>query len=173
MRLCRWLFIFLMFIPVVSYSNTFDTYVNKHCIKGCVSSSNILKSSMEVASSMDLDFKMLLAIAKVESGYRVRAKNGSNVGLMQTHLRWHRSKFSSKNYYDVKDNIKVGAIVYRDCLKKHKGNIRKALRCYNGGGDKLYVSKVMKAYKDIITIQAFKDMDKDPLGGFLTAMNFV
>lgn len=173
MLLRRIIFILLLSflaLPAITYSNSFDNYLRTHCVRGCVDSSNILRSSMEVANDLDLDFKMLLAISRVESGFRPKAKNGSSRGLMQVHLKWHRDKFKSKDYYDVKDNIRVGAIVYRECLKRRKGNTRKALRCYNGGGDKNYVQKVMKAYNQIVKLDTFKDIDKDPLGSFINML---
>lgn len=170
MRLTKWILFILLFIPSIALGNNFENYLNKHCIKGCVDSSDILKSGMEVANELDLDFKMLLAIAKVESGYRLNAKNGKSVGLMQTHLRWHRNKFRTKNYFELKDNLRVGAMVFKECLTRSKGSLSKALRCYNGGGDKNYTNKVMKAYSQITRLDTFKHMDKDPLGSFINIL---
>ena len=50
------------------------------------------------------------------------------------------------------DNLRVGAMVYRDCARKHIGSREKALLCYNGyqkNGMKIYVPKVLQVYKEL------------------------
>lgn len=130
---------------------TLADHIKRHCYKACVKPSELRQAVHHAASSLQVDHKILLAIIQVESAFKPRAKNGSNVGLNQVNLRYHRKRFEGKNFYDVQQNVLAGAQVYRACLTRAKGNQTKALRCYNGHhlGDPKYVIKIRKAYSQI------------------------
>lgn len=130
-------------------------YIEKHCRQNCIDPAVLHFGVEAVADELDVNPVVLLAIVKVESNFRIKAvntKNGKSAGLMQIQVRWHKDKFRGKNHLDIMDNLRVGAMVYRDCAKKHNGNREKALLCYNGyqrNGMKTYVPKVLQAYKEL------------------------
>lgn len=141
----------------VEYPSTdkLSSYIEKHCREKCIDSAVLHFGVGAAADELGVNPVVLLAIVKVESNFRIKAmntKNGKSVGLMQIQVRWHKDKFRGKNHLDIMDNLRVGAMVYRDCAKKHKGSREKALLCYNGyqkNGMKIYVPKVLQVYKEL------------------------
>jgi soluble lytic murein transglycosylase-like protein len=111
---------------------------------GVVNSSSLIAAVDMAASAHKLDNKLLLSVAYVESKFDVKARNGSSVGLMQVHLRYHRDKFKGASVFNPYANMFVGAQILKECMNKMDNNVKKALRCYNGGGDKNYPAKVLK-----------------------------
>lgn len=128
---------------------TLFDYIKDSCRVNCVNHELLLDSITKASTDHNVDKKLVLAIIRVESSFTVKAKNGSNVGLNQVNLRYHKPKFKGKDYYDVNQNVYVGTKILSDCSKKSKGSVIKTLRCYNGGGDNRYASKVMMHLKDI------------------------
>lgn len=124
-------------------------YIKKNCPKNCVAARTLNTVVKQQAKKHKVDKHIIMAIVRVESSFNVKAKGSGSVGLTQVMPRWHRAKFKGGNYYQVNNNISAGTQVYQECNKKTKGNIRRALACYNGGGDRRYVPKVMKAYAEI------------------------
>lgn len=106
--------------------------------------SSIVTAVDMAADAHKLDRKLLMSVAYVESKMNVKARNGSSVGLMQVHLKYHRDKFKGASVYNPYANMFVGAQILRECMDRSKGNVKQALRCYNGGGDKNYPTKVFK-----------------------------
>ena len=132
---------------------TLQDYIDINCKRKCVDQEALLKAVHNAAKSHSLDFMKLIAIIKVESSFRIRAKNDTSVGLAQVNLTFHKKSFK-KDYYDVDDNVLVGAGVYARCKKKYPGDELNPLRCYNGEKSKnfRYANKVMKAYRDIVKL---------------------
>lgn len=128
---------------------TMSDYIELHCKSKCAEQEELLQAVWDASSVYDVDPVMLLAIVKVESGFKPAAKSGSNIGLMQVHLRWHRFKFEGIKPTDIQANVLVGAFIYRGYLDKEKGNTARALKRYNGFGDSRYVTKVEKARGEI------------------------
>jgi len=139
----------LLLYSNLAYSHTLESYIDSQCNKNCVSKYELIDAIYNVKNDLVVNYRFILAIIKTESNFNKKAKNGSSIGLMQVHLRYHRSKFNSDNYYNPNDNIRVGVSIFNDCYSRKKGNLKKTLRCYNGGGDPNYVSKVYSAYKAI------------------------
>lgn len=153
-------------LPVQAQTDLQDV-IDKYCRKDCVSAEKLTDVVTRVSKSYKLDVNAVLAIIHVESKYHIKAKNGSSVGLSQVLLRYHKPKFLGKNYYDVEDNVFAGMQVLRDCLKRTKGNYDKAFGCYNGGGDKNYVSKVRKVRAMMKEVNK-PEIHPDPLARFLS-----
>lgn len=136
-------------------SSKLDRYIQKHCKSGCIDGDVLLFGVSSVAKEVGVNPVTLLAIMKVESNFKPRAtntKSGRSLGLMQIQVYWHKAKFKTNDYYAYMDNIRVGALVYKDCVKKYKGSREKALWCYNGhqeAGMKTYVKKVITAFNEI------------------------
>lgn len=150
----------------VAHSKPLQDIINHYCKSGCISAQDLTQYTSQASKTYRVDQIALLAIIHVESKYHVKAKNYSSVGLSQIHLRYHKPKFLGKDYYNPQDNIFVGGKVFKDCLVRHKGNYPKAYTCYNGGGDKNYQSKVIKAYK-MISQALLPPVTEDIIGAFI------
>lgn len=147
-------------------------YMQYHCRSGCVGEGDLVTSVMSTASMLNIDFKDLLAIVKVESNFKPKAKSGKNRGLMQVNVRYHQDKLKGKDVYDVATNIAVGGQIYSDCLDKSRGEKRNALKCYNGSSKKsLYANKVMKAIKEISQFQVVQVPQSDEDNPFMKEGN--
>lgn len=127
-------------------------YIQKVCKKDCVDGEVLLAAVNQAATELNLNQIALLALVETESGFRVHATNGNSgksVGLTQVQVYWHKNKFHTKDHYDVFDNVRVGALIYKECVTRHKGSRDNALWCYNGHtkhGKQIYVPKVQKSY---------------------------
>lgn len=135
--------------------STLSSYIQTKCKQNCVDTEVLQLAVKEAGNEFGINPLTLMAIAGVESGYRAKAinkKSGKSVGLMQIQVFWHKSKFQSKNYFDIFDNVRVGAMIYKECVDKYKGSREKALWCYNGHtghGAKIYVPKVLAEMKQL------------------------
>jgi soluble lytic murein transglycosylase-like protein len=131
-------------------------HIAKHCKVDCVDAALFKMAVQEAATEKHVDPMIMTAIIQVESGFKVKAtnrNNGISAGLTQVQVGWHKKKFKSVNYYDVFDNVMVGAGIYRDCAERHAFNRKKALWCYNGHqktGMAKYVPKVLRAHQELI-----------------------
>ena len=135
--------------------STLVSYIQTKCKQNCVDIEVLQLATQEAGKELNINPLTLMAIAGVESGYRAKVTNktsGKSVGLMQIQVFWHKSKFQSKNYFDVFDNVRVGALIYKQCVDKYNGSREKALWCYNGHtrqGMKTYVPKVLSEIKQL------------------------
>lgn len=141
----------LLFANQAAYADTLESHIAKTCKRGCVDSNTLLNATVNQAEELKIDFKLLLAVITVESGFILMAKNKGNAGLMQVLVSVHKHKFKT-NVFDPNENIRVGASILKECTVRHR-SIPSSLRCYNGGGDKKYPSKVLKALAQVRSIQ--------------------
>lgn len=155
----------LSYLSPVS-AQTLQQTIDKFCRKDCVSAEKLTHVAKKAGQSYKVDHRAILAIVHVESKYHIKAKNGSSVGLTQVLLRYHRPKFKTNNPYNVEDNVFTGASIFRDCLRRTRGDYEKAFRCYNGGGDPRYVPKMRTAYSMMRSLELPKTSE-DPLLDFL------
>lgn len=102
----------------IALSNSEQDYVRKMCKKYNVS------------------FEMVLALMKVESGYKASAKSKTNdYGIMQINKGNHsflKKKLGVKNFLDFKQNTQAGVYMLSRYTAKHS-DIHKVLMCYNLG----------------------------------------
>lgn len=135
-----------------------NSYIASVCKSDCVDGNLLLMAVNQAATEFSVNPITLLAIIKSESSFKHRAVNkssGKSVGLSQVQVYWHKKKFTTKNYFDVFDNVRVGAIIYKDCIDRWNGSREKALWCYNGhqkAGMHTYVPKVMKSYRELSSL---------------------
>lgn len=113
---------------------------------------------LEEVSSIynELDKDLLEAIIWQESNYNPYSKLGTCYGLMQINDCYHRGRaskllipiYSTKDWYNINTNIKVGADLFWDILCACDGNETKALMMYNMGnrGATLYDNGVISSY---------------------------
>lgn len=149
-----------------AHAQSLQSLIDTYCKKDCISAQSLTDISAKIAHSHGIDQRAVIAIVHIESKYHIRAKNGSSVGLSQVLLRYHKKKFKGSNFYEPEDNLFAGMKVFSECLNKMKGNYSKAFGCYNGGGDKKYVGKAIKAYAMMKTIE-LPQTHPDPLQAFL------
>ena len=142
MEFVRFFLLAVMLFPFTVYSdfNSNDT-ITQTKIKEAVT---IASETYKVKPSL------ILSVIQVESKFKPTARNGSNVGLMQVHTKYHKHKFGGNSYYNIYTNVFVGTSILKECLTKHKNKTKPALMCYNGGGDRNYVTKVIKVLKSNI-----------------------
>ena len=152
------------FLTHLSYGNSVDklqAYIDKNCKSGCVDASLLAMAIEKASTETGASQNMLIAIIKPESNFQTKSINknkGKSVGLFQIQVRWHREKFRSRNYSDVFENVRAGALVYKGCMDKWNGSKERALWCYNGHqkfGMKNYVPKVLLAYREISQLRVF------------------
>lgn len=135
-----------------SASDPLAMYIDTYCKKDCVDSGLLRTAVSEATVNTKVDPVLLLAVIQVESGFHHKALNtvnGKSVGLTQVQVYWHRDKFKSGNYFDVFENVKAGSDILNACQAKHRGDVNKALWCYNGhqpNGVAKYSKKVLAAY---------------------------
>lgn len=134
----------------LTYNQELAQYVAKVCSSKCVDTQVLLMAIKLASERHGVQEDELLAIMRVESSFNTKAKNARSVGLMQVNLAYHAKSFKVSPY-DVFSNIDVGASIYKACLIKRKGNVARALRCYNGEArkDMVYPNKVLKVLTEI------------------------
>ncbi|QID32605.1 lytic transglycosylase domain-containing protein [Pampinifervens florentissimum] len=108
-----------------------------------------------------VDPVLLIAIAKVESNFNLRAinvnRNGTrDYGIMQINSHWlERYKIPKEWLFEPCYNIHFGAMVLRKCMEQYK-DISHAVDCYNKGskakGHGAYVERVFRNYKRYYTM---------------------
>lgn len=116
----------------------------------------IVVASYRWASEFNIDVRLLLAIARVESNFYQHAISPSGAyGLMQVIPVWHKDKIikarqelGNPEIFNVNTNIYLGAWVLKDCMKRTASKTSKALLCYSGQTPG-YDSKVMSHYSTI------------------------
>lgn len=152
-----------------AHAQTLQDHIDTYCKVDCVNADKVVDVAYRAGQSYGFDYKTFLAIIHVESKFHTKAKNGRSVGLTQSLLTYHRPKFRGKNYFAIEDNMFVGAEIFGDCVRRHRGNYQAATTCYNGGGDRRYWSKVQRALKVIRGLELPRP-SLDPLGEFIIRM---
>lgn len=131
-------------------ANSYAEYINGRCGNNCIHVGNMINEAVQIASELHkVNPDVIIAVMQVESNFNPKAQNKSSKGLMQVHLKYHRSKFKGTSPMNVYANVYVGTSILRECMDKRQGNLSRALRCYNGGGDPEYVKKVLTAINSI------------------------
>lgn len=140
--------VLFMMVSMLGHAVTLENHIESKCKRGCIDEYTLLNASTQAADLYGLDFRLVLAIISIESGFMVLAKNKGNVGLTQVLLKYHRDKFRGKNYFDPYENVRVGSSILRACKDKHHGT-EMQLRCYNGNPGNKYSKKVLAEYSKI------------------------
>jgi soluble lytic murein transglycosylase-like protein len=108
----------------------------------------LVNTAYKVGRELKIDPLLLLAVIAVESRYNPFAESSVGAqGLMQVMTSVHQSKFDAygkKGALDPVANIRVGAGILKDCIKR-RGSIDGGLACYvgaSGANDGGYGEKV-------------------------------
>jgi hypothetical protein len=95
----------------------------------------LVNTAYKVGRELKLDPLLLLAVIAVESRYNPFAESSVGAqGLMQVMTSVHQAKFDAygnKGPLDPVANIRVGASILRDCIKR-RGSVAGGLACYVG-----------------------------------------
>jgi len=110
----------------------------------------LVKAAFDTGREVGLDPLLLLAVMAIESGFNPYAESGVGAqGLMQVMAKVHSDKLryfgGPSAALDPLANIKVGALVLKDCIARG-GTLAGGLRLYNGStstDDGGYGAKVM------------------------------
>ena len=97
---------------------------------------------------------LIVALMKVESSFNSYAISNSNaLGLSQVIPKYHKDKirqitkeFGYFDIFDIKQNIKLGVMVYEEYLNQ-LGSVSKALTQYNGNQPDIPYDKMVMAEK--------------------------
>lgn len=112
----------------------------------CKQARETLKVVMDEAVRHDVGVALAVGLALHESGFRTDAKsNTGDHGLLQVNYRWHKDKVRAlRDLYDPRVNTRIG-LSYLKTLLERKGNVRLALRHYNGANARTpYPDEVLK-----------------------------
>ena len=116
----------------------------------------IVSTTHQVANEHHLDPVLLLSIMAAESSFDTKATSAHGaVGLMQALPQAHQDKITklglqNSQLHQISPNIRLGALIFKDCLQKSHGNIQSALQRYNGSihdHKASYARKVMRFYE--------------------------
>lgn len=95
----------------------------------------LVNTAYKVGRELKVDPLLLLAVIAVESRYNPFAESSVGAqGLMQVMTSVHQSKFDAygkKGALDPVANIRVGAGILKDCIKR-RGSVEAGLACYVG-----------------------------------------
>lgn len=114
---------------------------------------DIVNAAIKWSTEFNLDVKLLLSVAKIESNFNKHSISPSGAyGIMQVIPVWHkdkildaRNRLGNPELFNINTNIYLGARILRDCLNR-LGNLDRALACYSGNTVG-YQDKVMSVYR--------------------------
>ncbi len=97
--------------------------------------SDLYKIFEEAANAYGVPVKLLVAMARAESGFNASAVSKSGaIGIMQLMPETARA-LGVSNPYDARENIMGGARYISQLLQKYGGNVSYALAAYNAGSN--------------------------------------
>lgn len=112
----------------------------------CAQARETLRVVMEEAETHSVAPALAVGLALHESGFRANAKSSTgDHGLLQINYKWHKHSVRRlSDLYDPRTNVRIG-LTYLKSLLDRKGNVRVALRHYNGAnGTTPYPDEVLK-----------------------------
>lgn len=108
----------------------------------------IIEAICDVHTKYNVPYQLIASVIWTESTFKVVAKNGPNIGLMQLNTKYHEAK----NLRSIYGNIDYG-VAFLSKLIKTTGSITGGLSRYNGGNiNKVYVNRVNTAYKKFFMV---------------------
>ncbi len=112
----------------------------------CHKARETLRVVLQEANELNVEPALAVGLALHESGFRTDARSSTgDHGLLQVNYKWHKGKVRRlTDLYDPKTNVRIG-LTYLKSLMDRKGNVRTALRHYNGANGKTpYPDEVLK-----------------------------
>lgn len=97
---------------------------------------------------------LVAAMIAVESNWNVYASSRTDDhGLMQINKRYWGNQFDFNRIYEPEYNVRAGMCILNQCLAKSNGDIRLALKYYNGGSR--YPNVVNRKHKELFNKELF------------------
>lgn len=97
---------------------------------------------------------LVMAMIAVESNWNINASSATNDhGLMQINKRYWGNQFDFERIYEPEYNVKAGIYILNQCLARSGGDIRLALRYYNGGSR--YPNVINRKHKEMFGKKLF------------------
>jgi soluble lytic murein transglycosylase-like protein len=124
----------LMTLSLMGMSNFVNAgaQVNDHIVKTYKVKPAIAKSIVLETAKASKKYKVpqsiLLAIIEKESTFKPNAVNNGSFGLMQIHVKSHKTKVKGKNIKEIGTNVDIGSSILSDCKSVNKDY----LTCYHG-----------------------------------------
>ncbi len=111
----------------------------------------LVEAAHETGRSMGVDPLLILAVMAIESRFNPFAESSFGAqGLMQVVPRFHHDKLEDGEdvtaFLDPETNIRVGAQILKDSIKRAGGSVKGGLQRYNGNlsdPNQRYANKVM------------------------------
>jgi hypothetical protein len=126
----------------------------------------LVAEAHDIGERMDIDPALLLAIMAVESRFNPFAQSPVGAqGLMQVLTRVHVDKYEAFGgtmaAFDPVANLRVGAMVLQECIRRAGGSVEGGLRYYVGAvtvDGSFYVNKVLRVYERMHKVLAPFDL---------------
>jgi len=134
---------------------TYVEYITDNSNNTHTQAQKIVEAIQHWSSKYQVDEKLILAVAKVESNFYKHAISESGaMGVMQVIPSWHKDKIKdaraslgNPEVFNINTNIYLGTRILKDCLSRFI-KVSKALMCYSGN-TKGYDTKVLNTYEQI------------------------
>jgi len=179
----RWLFLLVIFVSLncnarglrarVENGEVVFTNISKNLFfanafrYSTVGKAKILKIIKEMAKKYNVDAKLVMAIAKIESDYNPRSVSPTGAkGIMQL-MDKTAKEYGVNNPLNVKQNIKGGILFLKHLINKYH-NVKLVAAAYNAGETAVdsyggippyretqrYVKKFLKAYSGSLYLRS-------------------
>ena len=107
----------------------------------------VARTVAEESRANRLDPVLVLAVMQVESSYRTRVVSNMGArGLMQimphVALSLTSGAVGARQLFDPETNVRLGTVLLRNLVRRHRGDLPEALAAYNMGSTK--VRKLMR-----------------------------
>lgn len=143
----RMLVVFSLFFGVFfSQAQAHSVEHIQRITKGRVSAEDaerIVAAVHRSSQEQNLNPAWIFKIIQAESTFNPKARSHMNArGLMQIIVKWHPKEVSKRDIHDIDVNIDAGTRIVRKYLDQCSGNMRCAMRKYNGSRGDRYYAKV-------------------------------
>lgn len=121
----------------------------------------IVAASFAVAEEFEVPPTLILAMIRQESSLRPNARSSFGaMGLMQVVPRFHREKLArygleEADLFVVEHNIRIGATVLTEYLRRRGGNLERALAKYSGNA-RNYAYRVARFERELRSLLVTK-----------------